>query len=568
MLRLMAAFALFVRSGTAQEALSLEFPSSSPASLSLNDGIKQLLEFATSMHPEMGLPEPMASAGRRLLQVPTALGDPGFANEFNEEDLPGRFNKVMEDLKSVVHGARARAEKDNILDVPAAKHARSYLDLEKRLLKDSGLNITDDSEPMPHVAAERNSTASEDVHVLWGAQAGLAKKSPENAYRKQKMKDFNRARCGGLIIQATLFAAEFGIQVTGAVESCGNVTSVVRQRMCTRQIFVSMRAITQIVKDALTAYGDCNDSKNTACAATVTNTFARAMYLGEYGARMALLCTQENFAENRRTALGCGLRLELFAWQIGPFSGDLAKAARVCVANPDYGKPLLDYGWCVGDVLSSVGFLAATALEFYYADQACRESDNLCVESLGEATSALSIGANKAIRAAGWCGGFQTRCGADLSLLGAALSKVGVQAARVDKRCPKATTKEEKALCAAEISDLLKFLSVSAAKSMDVAGRCTAQNKAGVQCGSNIAKAMAAFSFISNQISEAVVTCTEEFFNSPPAGYYLCGRHYDRIGTSARVISSAIALAYVDCNLNADEAALREPIPLPNRFFI
>eukprot|EP00929_Paragymnodinium_shiwhaense_P046208 TRINITY_DN23526_c0_g2_i1.p1 TRINITY_DN23526_c0_g2~~TRINITY_DN23526_c0_g2_i1.p1 ORF type:complete len:464 (+),score=63.92 TRINITY_DN23526_c0_g2_i1:644-2035(+) len=340
MLRLMAAFALFVRSGTAQEALSLEFPSSSPASLSLNDGIKQLLEFATSMHPEMGLPEPMASAGRRLLQVPTALGDPGFANEFNEEDLPGRFNKVMEDLKSVVHGARARAEKDNILDVPAAKHARSYLDLEKRLLKDSGLNITDDSEPMPHVAAERNSTASEDVHVLWGAQAGLAKKSPENAYRKQKMKDFNRARCGGLIIQATLFAAEFGIQVTGAVESCGNVTSVVRQRMCTRQIFVSMRAITQIVKDALTAYGDCNDSKNTACAATVTNTFARAMYLGEYGARMALLCTQENFAENRRTALGCGLRLELFAWQIGPFSGDLAKAARVCVANPDYGKPL------------------------------------------------------------------------------------------------------------------------------------------------------------------------------------------------------------------------------------
>jgi len=282
-------------------------------------------------------------------------------------------------------------------------------------------------------------------------------------------------------------------------------------------------------------------------------------------------CRADLFATSKRSAYLCGERLEVLSWSFGPLIGDLTHAARTCTPNPVTGKPKRDYGWCVGEVLATLGFVASTSLELYYSPQACSESGARCSEVIFDGLQAISLGAEKADLAAGFCGGFDTRCGSDIALMAAALLKAGAYASRTALNCPaavKTKTRQDQIDCANAITNLVKFLSIVAAKALDASGRCVGDTDATQQCGSGITKALAAFSFIANQISLAVLDCSKQVTGDGLVDYFDCGREMDRMGYSSRVVSQAIAVAYINCNLGPGVDSITKPLPLPIRFYV
>jgi len=125
----------------------------------------------------------------------------------------------------------------------------------------------------------------------------------------------------------------------------------------------------------------------------------------------------------------------------------------------------------------------------------------------------------------------------------------------------------DRAKCSASILQTTKACAIMSAKAIDAAGTCKAVNPANLACGAGITKALGAFAFISNQISEMVYHCPQEKFDTNPNAIYDCGRNIDRIGYITKKLSPAIAIAVANCGLGADVESVTEPLSLPHRFF-
>eukprot|EP00929_Paragymnodinium_shiwhaense_P033642 TRINITY_DN18438_c0_g1_i1.p1 TRINITY_DN18438_c0_g1~~TRINITY_DN18438_c0_g1_i1.p1 ORF type:complete len:642 (+),score=71.73 TRINITY_DN18438_c0_g1_i1:99-2024(+) len=510
------------------------------------------------------------------------------------EDAPistENIDAALKELREHVAHVRSVATDENLLDRPAALDAKHWLEDEEEKLRQRAeqksveLN-NPDVMPSKIEAAEPALPDPADM-PLWGVSP--REYLPENdptgklemvskKYKKKEVKRYDKSICAGQIIETTMWASEITLQIFGAIRECSpdklNAASGdfgVQQSLCSRQIFVIIRAITRVVRGSLIAHAACSGG-NVACPNAIADIVSRASFIGEFASRMGYWCRSTQFdATDRRAAWICGERLELTLWALGPFMGDFTRAGRVCIPDPTTGKVLLDYGWCVGEVLSTVGYVCATGLELWYAPAACPLSGARCSESIFEGLHALSLGAEKADLAAGFCGGFNTRCGSDIALAAATLLKVGVYAARIARQCPEAVahrTQTKEILCTDAITNLVKFLSVTAAKAMDAAGRCSGDTDATQQCGSSITKALAAFAFIADQIALAVNDCREEVFNTAPRSFYNCGRNMDRIGYSSRIVTQAIAAASINCGLGREINSITKPLPLPARFYI
>eukprot|EP00929_Paragymnodinium_shiwhaense_P032721 TRINITY_DN18102_c0_g1_i2.p1 TRINITY_DN18102_c0_g1~~TRINITY_DN18102_c0_g1_i2.p1 ORF type:complete len:462 (-),score=55.86 TRINITY_DN18102_c0_g1_i2:1299-2684(-) len=169
------------------------------------------------------------------------------------------------------------------------------------------------------------------------------------------------AICGGNIIEATMFGAEMGLQIFGAVEQCANQATEAQKSACTRDLGISMRCAARTVRSGIRAHRGCAGA-GLQCGDAIADWFSRATYMLEYAGRMALVCRPNLFLTG--SSLVCGQRLNAISWQLPAFVGDLSTASRVCVPNPPAkSKPKIDYATCVGEILSLTGYVTASGLE-------------------------------------------------------------------------------------------------------------------------------------------------------------------------------------------------------------
>eukprot|EP00929_Paragymnodinium_shiwhaense_P083519 TRINITY_DN44558_c0_g1_i1.p1 TRINITY_DN44558_c0_g1~~TRINITY_DN44558_c0_g1_i1.p1 ORF type:complete len:637 (+),score=78.28 TRINITY_DN44558_c0_g1_i1:103-2013(+) len=515
-------------------------------------------------------------------------------NAIMDDDVPitaGSIDAALAELKEHISHARGVAGEDNILDRPAALDAKKWLEQEEDRLhhraKKEGVEFDIQSPATPpEVVPMTAPTATPDEsempiwrdlprpHLPDHAPANNTERVPK-AYAKAKLKEYHKAICAGQIIETTLWVAEATIQMFGAVQDCRNVSVATdwagQSALCARQIFVILRSVTRTVRGSILAHSACSGA-NVACANAIADMFGAITFIGEFTARMGYWCRASmNEATNRRASWYCAFMLEATMWALGPLGGSFTRSTRVCVADPKKATVALDYGWCVGEVLSTIGYVAAMGLTLYYAPTACPDSGPRCAEVIIDGVHSLALGAEKADLAAGFCGGYTTRCGSDIALAAASLMKVGAEAARIANYCPTAVanrTQYYEILCTDAIAQTIKFTSVMSAKVMDASGRCKGDTTATEQCGSGITKALAAFSYIADQIALAVADCSEDVFATEPYSYYQCGRHMDRMAYSGRVVSQAISIATINCNLPAGVHSITKPLPLPARFYI
>lgn len=260
--------------------------------------------------------------------------------------------------------------------------------------------------------------------------------------------------------------------------------------------------------------------------------------------------------------LACGQQLERIDWSLGPFSAMFTESVRKCTDDPKSGG-LLDYGACVGEVLSAAGYVAAAGLELSDAPGSCNPTlggtGASCTVTISSGLRAFDIGAAKAVRGAGHCGGKSTTCGRDLTLLGAALLAASQFSGNMAMVCNKP---DNKASCTQFSAAVVTELMVISAKALEAANTCKGTDKANLVCGSAVSKILAAIAFDVQEIAIVVQKCPQ----GPSQNLYNCGRAVERIGQGGDVLSRSIGASAADCGLGENPAASK-PIGLPRRFF-
>lgn len=389
----------------------------------------------------------------------------------------------------------------------------------------------------------------------------LAAERPPSEPRGSPGERFKKAACAGDIACATLEAAGFGLHIQAAITDCADGIRY-NQANCARDIFAVVRSSSALSACSILAAGDCGNRGNE-CGVILSNLVQRVGTFGEVAAQMANLC-QNPTGPTPASFYTCGSQLERLAWDIGPFTGGISAATRVCTKDPDTKKPTRDYGLCVGEVISSCAYMAASGLQLrstrWQCDYAKSGKRAGCSRVISRSLSALSLAAEKMARGAGHCGGIKTECGSDLSLMSAALFASSQEGSTVGESCNISPN-----ICAIASLALAKTLSVVAAKALDGANSCRGSEPANIACGSDISKALAAVAYIAEDIARATDRCNRKFLSKEST--WECGRSMERIGQGAQVLALSIGAAAENCGLGASREVIR-PIELPWRFYV
>jgi len=404
--------------------------------------------------------------------------------------------------------------------------------------------------------------------------------------RKRKMQ-FQQSQCAGFLTSLQFSAAGIGLQIASAAQDCDfdnihtftDKTGLVGQitfqspARCSRDIFGVMRDTSAVAQLAMKSAKVCSGI-NEPCGLAIADLFRKVGNVGEAGSRMGAQCG--NTAIKR---YACADDLERLAWQLGPLLGDISASSRVCKKYPNTKKPDRDYASCVGDVMASAGYIAAGALEFSsgvhfcgvktHDDGALIDAD-MCVDRIFSGLRAVSVSSVMATRAAGHCGGFNTRCPRDLELMSAALFSIGEAAGQAANVCEEGSaTLFSRRMCLRDSGSLSKSVAVVVAKAVDAASSCTPKTLPKDTCAANIAKVIAAVSYIVEHIGRATLSC-----DKGPTGLavlrnfslYGCSRDIERIGGAADTMSRALGAAVADCGLGG-AAIVAKHIPLSRRFY-
>eukprot|EP00928_Gymnodinium_smaydae_P097441 TRINITY_DN8830_c0_g1_i1.p1 TRINITY_DN8830_c0_g1~~TRINITY_DN8830_c0_g1_i1.p1 ORF type:complete len:584 (-),score=123.12 TRINITY_DN8830_c0_g1_i1:54-1805(-) len=392
---------------------------------------------------------------------------------------------------------------------------------------------------------------------------GYAAGGPGTAQWKARQQRFKFTACAGQVVAASVYIGGTGVNVAAAVKDCHTKFD---KEKCSRDIFAVIRGTAAIVQYGLQAGSTCGDV-NERCGKYISGMFRRIGNIGEAASRMAQGCRTDT-----DSFFFCGRQLERIAWALGPFGGDISGGFLACTSSPR-DRHIQDYGLCAGQILASAAYVAAAAMEFVDLQEECGYK-NGTVEScwfvLSSGLRALAIGAEKATRAVGHCGGLATRCGRDVSLLSAGLLALSQNSASIAMRCRPNTVQTRATFtgstrdCNINSMATAKSFMVVIAKALDASDSCRGSETANIACGAGISKALASIGFMAENIARTTVDCSDRRLNTE--SLYLCGRNIERVGQGADVFARSIGQAAADCGFGTGPRATKQ-IGLPRRFY-
>lgn len=369
---------------------------------------------------------------------------------------------------------------------------------------------------------------------------------------------------------------------------------------CARDALIISRSTAAASAKLSVAAGSCPDDPNkppgTTCAAQVSAAIAALSLVGAEIDRMVIRCRPGFFDLTL-----CAARLEGLSWQIAAASKFLSGATRVCgpvgskaVKTSSYSSR--DWGWCIGEIFSTMGYVGTTSMWIYNgAHYDCERMHQLielmgnrtltplemetmkvfrarCVADYASSVRTLFLGFTKGIRSAAHCGDLSETCPRDILRSASAFAGIAEACARIYGVCslvpeyrgqePANVTAIREPLCTQETASMVKMLGLATSFLTDATGSCVDTNFARTRCGASALRALAALGAFVEIYANMHLNCDLRKF------WFLCGRDMRFSGETLRVFTLAVATAALNCGLDPLTKAWKstKPVAMP-RFF-
>ncbi|CAE7233956.1 unnamed protein product [Symbiodinium sp. KB8] len=474
----------------------------------------------------------------------------------------------------------------------------------------------------------------------------LADNGPPPNYRGGGLLDQKLAKkgadlgvCVGHVISAGAWTAAVALKAAGASVECdlGNYgpdpgdrqfrridrtlaedpeSLKLRGPLCARNVLAFIRD-SATVGTLLEAAADfCSNHRidNIPCASAVMNVVRQSAHFSRFASELALFCPEDS---ELRSFFLCGNRIEGLGWIIDALLGAISSAARTCGAKDvDFTpKPKVDYGSCVGEVLGSAGYIAASGFNTWNAANfGClgalepeeilkltpTEKDRInarCAQLSASSARTFAIAAAKASEAAQHCSpnanvSKEARCGRTMSLGLAALAGAAEAAGRMRGECgsqraccesrvgspfefdcdctgdfflEKAKSdKFREKRCARWASGMMKEISIVWTMMSEAAGECGDNDFASNACSHFLGGTFAGLFFFSEAISRMALRCKDTA--DRPIIYFACSQDQGFMGESIDTMAVAIGASLRDCGYGFGTVK-RPQIRIPKRNF-
>jgi len=371
------------------------------------------------------------------------------------------------------------------------------------------------------------------------------------------------------------------------------------QLRCARDLLYISRSVGAASAKISVASGSCpsqnHKPKYSQCSTQVNSAISLLSLVGGDIDRMVLLCRPGQFWD----LIPCNNRLESLSWNIAASARFLTGAVRACQGKNSavLRKGLIkDYGWCIGEIFATMGFIATSALNVYQGVKFdCERAAELaelrsnrtptaedvrdaqvfrarCARDFAAFARTLFLGAVKGVRSAGHCGDLRETCPRDVLRSLSAFAGVAQAASQSYWKCnvpeaykeiePEAVKRARIPDCVQENGGLVKMLGIATAFLTDATGSCVGTKFAVTRCGGAVLRALAALGAMVEIWADTHRFCTvlENWFQ--------CGRAQRFQGESMRVFVLATSNAALNCGLSPGHLAWNStrPVLMP-RFF-
>lgn len=424
--------------------------------------------------------------------------------------------------------------------------------------------------------------------------------------------------CVGHVISAGAWTAAVALKAAGASVECdlGNYgpdpgdrqfrridrtiaedpeSLKLRGPLCARNVLAFIRdsATVGTLLEAAADFCSHHRIDNIPCASAVTNVVRQSAHFSRFASELAVFCPEDS---EIRSFFLCGNRIEGMGWAIDALLGAISAAARTCGATDVDFTPNVDYGSCVGEVLGSAGYIAASGFNTWNAANfgclgalepeeilklTLTEKDRInarCAQLSASSARTFAIAAAKASEAAQHCSpsinvSKEARCGRTMSLGLAALAGAAEAAGRMRRECG-----SERACCQSRVgspfefdcdctgeffqekvkrdgfrekrcarwaSGMLKELAMVWTMMSEAAGECGDNDFASNACSHFLGGTFAGLFFFSEAISRMAARCKDT--PDRPIIYFSCSQDLGFMGESIDTMAAAIGASLRDC---------------------
>jgi len=427
------------------------------------------------------------------------------------------------------------------------------------------------------------------------------------------------SQCVGNILAASAWTANLGLKVAASMTECNPASYAgnkslhagqpqLRPAFCARAILGLISDLARVSYLLTGASEACGKEilKGTDCGVAVGHAVKGGATVGRFSAQLRLTCLQE--VVNLGNDFKCSESLEGLAWNLDTLGSGISSCVFFCTRNPPLQRPSADYGACVGEITSASAYIAAAGLYMASAtNYDCPEAltpeqladpveyelaHGKCARDSSAFIRTLSLASAKTASGAQHCGGFNSPCGADVSLSAAGLAGAS-EAASIMRQfcnpppgCCKLNTTSFKykcdcnvqalatfdklkvtysQLCSRYTGAMIKTLSSAADAASNARGQCEGPKhftKANA-CASFVSVAAAGFGFLIEAISRQAVDCAQE---QNQGGEFSCGQDTGFVGDALDTSARGIGGALVNCGFG-NVLTSSKPLPLRRRFY-
>jgi len=429
------------------------------------------------------------------------------------------------------------------------------------------------------------------------------------------------SRCVGNILAASTWASNLGLKVAASMAECDPASyasstslhgshSGERAPFCARAILSFIPDLSYVTQLIIGADQACRTDvlNHTDCGVAVLDVVQGLVEISRFASQLNISCLPKVVHTFLDGDFTCSESLEGVAWNLDSLGSGISDSMLFCTRPPPYTMPSFNSGACVGEIMSASAYIAAAGLYMASAtNYDCPEAltpeqladpveyelaHGKCARDSSAFIRTLSLASAKTASGAQHCGGFNSPCGADVSLSAAGLAGAS-EAASIMRQfcnpppgCCKLNTTSFKykcdcnvqalatfdklkvtysQLCSRYTGAMIKTLSSAADAASNARGQCEGPKhftKANA-CASFVSVAAAGFGFLIEAISRQAVDCAQE---QNQGGEFSCGQDTGFVGDALDTSARGIGGALVNCGFG-NVLTSSKPLPLRRRFY-
>mmetsp|Transcript_91975 Transcript_91975/g.166045 ORF Transcript_91975/g.166045 Transcript_91975/m.166045 type:complete len:538 (-) Transcript_91975:4-1617(-) len=433
------------------------------------------------------------------------------------------------------------------------------------------------------------------------------------------------SQCVGNILAASAWTANLGLKVAASMAECdpasyASSTSLhgnhagERAPFCARAILSFIPDLSYVTQLIIGADQACRTDvlNHTDCGVAVLDVVQGLVEISRFASQLNISCLPKVVHTFLDGDFTCSESLEGVAWNLDSLGSGISDSMLFCTRPPPYTMPSFNSGACVGEIMSASAYIAAAGLYMSSAtNYDCPEAltpeqladpveyelaHGKCARDSSAFIRTLSLASAKTASGAQHCGGFNSPCGADVSLSAAGLAGAS-EAASIMRQfcnpppgCCKLNTTSFKYKCDCTVKDLaifdklkllynhqcarymgsmIKLLSSAAASASDAKGHCGGPKTftKATACASFVSVAAAGFGLIIEAISRQMTSCAMVTSHNTGDDEFACGQDIGMSGDALDTAAEGIGGALVNCGFG-HVLSLSQPMSLSRRFYI